>query len=91
MLVLSQKENETVLLGPHEDELVRVTVVGIGAIYVRLGIAAPRHMPVYRSANGEPPIRAIPCVEQKDRTEGRVRRCASHCDQDSLKTYQVGD
>lgn len=45
MLVLSRKKNESVMIG---DQIV-VTVTGIQGDKVRLGIQAPRNLPVHRN------------------------------------------
>jgi len=44
MLVLSRKRNEQIVIG--ED--IVVTLVEVGRAHVRLGIDAPRHVPVHR-------------------------------------------
>ena len=44
MLVLSRKKDETVVV----DDTIRITVVEIRGDKVRLGIDAPRHVPVHR-------------------------------------------
>ena len=44
MLVLSRKKNEAVIV----DDVIRVTVVEIRGEKVRLGIEAPREVPVHR-------------------------------------------
>ena len=44
MLVLSRKKNEQIVIG--ED--IVVTLVEVGRAHVRLGIEAPRHVPVHR-------------------------------------------
>jgi len=45
MLVLSRKQKESICI----DENIVVTVVGIRGNKVRLGIEAPREMPVHRN------------------------------------------
>ena len=45
MLVLSRKKNETIVV----DEQIRITVIEIRGDKVRLGIEAPREMPVHRA------------------------------------------
>lgn len=44
MLVLSRKVGEVIAIG----DLVSVTVVEVKGGYVRLGIQAPKEMPIYR-------------------------------------------
>jgi carbon storage regulator len=62
MLVLSRKEKESVII----DEHIVVTVLSIQGDKVRLGIEAPREMPVHRMEvhdriqNGDVPMIAIP-------------------------------
>lgn len=50
MLVLSRKENEEIVI----DGNVVVTVVNIRKGRVRLGIDAPRHVPIHREPAGPP-------------------------------------
>jgi len=45
MLVLSRKKNESIII----DEHITITVVEIRGDKVRLGIQAPREIPVHRS------------------------------------------
>ena len=62
MLVLSRKLNESIFI----DEHIVVTVVGIRGDRVRLGIEAPREMPVHRNEvheriqNRDGPMTGIP-------------------------------
>ena len=44
MLVLSRKKNETIVI----DEHIRITVIEIRGDKVRLGIEAPKELPVHR-------------------------------------------
>jgi carbon storage regulator len=44
MLCLSRKKNETIFIG----DLVRITVIEIRGDKVRLGIEAPKEIPVHR-------------------------------------------
>lgn len=44
MLVLSRKANQSIMIG--ED--IRILVVGVDRDQVKLGIEAPRHVPVHR-------------------------------------------
>jgi carbon storage regulator len=45
MLVLSRKSNQSIMIGSE----IRVVVVGFDGDQVRIGIEAPRHVPVHRS------------------------------------------
>jgi len=45
MLVLSRKKNESIVI----DESIVITVVDVRGDKVRLGISAPREVPVHRS------------------------------------------
>ncbi len=45
MLVLGRKESQTIRIG---DEI-EVTVVAVQGSHVRLGISAPKHVPIRRS------------------------------------------
>ena len=44
MLVLSRKENQSVIIG----EGIEVTIARISRKMVRIGISAPRYVPIYR-------------------------------------------
>jgi carbon storage regulator len=44
MLILSRRINETLMVGDD----VRVTVLGVNGNQVRIGVQAPRHIPVHR-------------------------------------------
>jgi carbon storage regulator len=44
MLVLSRKANQSIMIGSD----IRILVVGIDRDQVKLGIEAPRHVPVHR-------------------------------------------
>jgi carbon storage regulator len=44
MLVLTREKNQSIMLGPN----VEVTIISISNKRVRLGIAAPRFVPVHR-------------------------------------------
>lgn len=48
MLVLSRKPGETVVIGDD----IQLTVVEIRGSIVRLGLTAPRHVPIYREELG---------------------------------------
>jgi carbon storage regulator len=64
MLVLSRKANQSIMIG--ED--IRILVVGVDRDQVKLGIEAPRHVPVHRfeifaeihRGNAPPPKPAAP-------------------------------
>ena len=45
MLVLSRKQSQEIVI----DDRIKITVVGIGRNQVRLGIEAPKEIPVNRS------------------------------------------
>ncbi len=65
MLVLSRKKNESIVI----DENIVITVVEVRGDKVRLGIQAPREVPIHRSEVHEA-IRA----EQKAAAEGEPPR-----------------
>ena len=44
MLVLSRKANQSIMIGSD----IRIVVVGVDRDQVKLGIEAPRHVPVHR-------------------------------------------
>ncbi len=50
MLVLSRKRNQQITI----DGNITITVLEVGRSRVRLGIEAPREMPVYRPGETEP-------------------------------------
>ena len=77
MLVLSRKKNESIVI--NND--ITVTVVEIRGDKVRLGIVAPKEVPVHRqevydaihgSKGGEPPAPAPVVVNKSADTTGRV-------------------
>ena len=55
MLVLTRREDESIMIGDD----VEITIVDVRGDKVRLGIEAPRDVPIYRQEllplNGEPP------------------------------------
>lgn len=74
MLVLSRKKNESIVV----DDSIVITVVEIRGDKVRLGIEAPREVPIHRSevrdamaaqAEAEPPVNIVPSVEENAATE----------------------
>ncbi len=74
MLVLTRKKNETILLGPNnENVLVRVTVVDIRGSQVRLWIKAPRHMQIL-------------CAETADALQNQVENPALVVSQGSARS-----
>lgn len=44
MLVLTRKENESIII----DEQIKVTIISIGSDKVRIGITAPKEVSVHR-------------------------------------------
>ena len=52
MLSLSQRENETIVIG-EGDRRIEVMVIRIEGKWVRLGIAAPRDVPICRGELAE--------------------------------------
>lgn len=48
MLVLSRKLGESIIIGDPNGEHVKVSVVDVRGDKVRLGIEAPKHIPVHR-------------------------------------------
>jgi carbon storage regulator len=62
MLVLSRKKNESIII----DQEIRITIVEIRGDKVRLGIEAPKEVPVHRSEIHEA-IRSERAAEERDR------------------------
>lgn len=52
MLVLSRKESESIQIG-EGDEKITIKVTRISPNEVRLGIEAPKHVPVFRAEIAE--------------------------------------
>lgn len=52
MLVLTRKRNQKIII----DGNITITVLEVGRSRVRLGIEAPREMPVYRPGETEPDL-----------------------------------
>jgi len=44
MLVISRQKSQTIMIGDD----IKLTVVRIGEQHVRIGIDAPKHMPIHR-------------------------------------------
>lgn len=72
MLVLSRKKNESIVV----DDSIIITVVEIRGDKVRLGIEAPREVPIHRSevrdamaAQSEVPVNLNPPVEESTPAE----------------------
>ena len=75
MLVLSRKKNESIVV----DDSIVITVVEIRGDKVRLGIEAPREVPIHRSevrdamdaaaAQVEPPVKLAPTIEERASAE----------------------
>lgn len=72
MLVLSRKKNESIVV----DDSIVITVVEIRGDKVRLGIEAPREVPIHRSeirdamaAQSDQPAAVDPPVEENATTD----------------------
>ncbi len=62
MLVLSRKRNESILIGDN----IEVVVIGIDGDKVRIGIVAPRSVPVHRQEVFD----AIQLQQQQQQSQG---------------------
>ncbi len=62
MLVLSRKTNQSIMIGRD----VRILVVGLDREQVKLGIEAPRHVPVHRYEVFEEILRENPSDRASD-------------------------
>jgi carbon storage regulator len=67
MLVLSRKVNQSIMIGDD----VRIVVVGIDRDQVKLGIDAPRHVPVHRFEIYTEIQRTNPCSAATKSTVGK--------------------
>lgn len=65
MLVLTRKHGEAITVG--ED--IRITIVSVEGQYVRVGVKAPRSVPIYRSE-----------VQDRIKLENRRAAQATHAD-----------
>jgi carbon storage regulator len=81
MLVLSRKKNESIII----DSSIVITIVEIRGDKVRLGIEAPREVPIHRSEvqlqltpNGVPPVSVapIPPAESASQTSSDGASCS---------------
>ncbi len=64
MLVLSRKKNESIII----DEKIVITVIEVRGDKVRLGIQAPREIPIHRSEVYE----ALVQLSEQDSSEGEA-------------------
>ncbi len=67
MLVLSRKINQSIMIGPD----IRVLVVGVDRDQVKLGIEAPRRVPVHRFEIYEDIQRTDPPAATSEEDRGR--------------------
>lgn len=48
MLILTRRTGETVIVGPPGPDQVRISILGVKGNQVRVGILAPKNVPVHR-------------------------------------------
>lgn len=75
MLVLTRKEGESIIVG---DQLIQFKILASNAYQVRIGIAAPKNLSIYRKEIYHPMSdgtdrSSLPTREKKNNT-GRVQR-----------------
>lgn len=79
MLVLSRKETQTIVI----DDDIELTVVAIQGGRVKLGISAPKHVPIRRSELG---TSSFATEAATNRPVTRSRTCQSNTESYSLTT-----
>lgn len=75
MLVLSRKANQSIMIGSD----IRILVVGMDRDQVKLGIEAPRHVPVHRLEVFSEIQRAGPCADASGE-HGAVGKASAEAD-----------
>jgi carbon storage regulator len=78
MLVLTRKSQQSIMIGDD----IEVSVLAVDAHTVRIGIRAPRRIPVFRNEIYTPPERPQPGADRSARAEvdgvlARLRRPAA--------------
>jgi len=68
MLVLSRKEGEKIIIGDN----IEVEIVAIQGNHVRLGISAPRDIPVHRSETSDRIRQMLERTQEQNRVENEV-------------------